>query len=176
MRLFVAVWPPADVVSSLQSAVAALRDVPGAGALRWTAPEQWHVTLRFFGQTGFDEAGAAFRSVVLPPGPVEVEVGPTTGRFGRRVLHVPVVGLNGLATSVVDATAGVGQPPDDRPFAGHLTLARARDRRGADLRPWCGAPVAGQWIVDELTLVWSRTDRDGATYEVVDRLPLGPTS
>ena len=167
-----AVWPPATVAASLHSVVAALRDRPGAGALRWTSPQQWHVTLRFLGNAEIDGVRAALRSVVLPDGPVDARVGPDTGRFGRRVLHVPVTGLGPLAGSVVDATSGVGEPPDDRPFAGHLTLARASDRRGADLRPWCGVPVAGGWVVDELTLVASRTDRAGATYEVVDRLPL----
>ena len=172
MRLFVAAWPPPPVVSSLRTVVASMHEVPGAGALRWTAPEQWHVTLRFFGNADLDEVRAAFRSVVPPVAPVDVQVGPDTGRFGRRVLHVPLVGLGLLAAAVFDATAGVGQPPDDRPFAGHLTLARAKDRRGADLRPWSGVPVTGEWVVDELTLVSSRTDRAGATYEVVDRLPL----
>ena len=178
MRLFVAVWPPPEVVDVVRAAVdrVAVDRVAGqdgAGGLRWTGPEQWHVTLRFFGTADLDDAVEAFRSVALPDaGLVGAEVGPSTGRFGRRVLHVPVAGLEGLAAAVVDATKAVGTPPDDRPFAGHLTLARARARGGADLSPWCGVPVAARWTVAELTLVASRTDREGARYEVVDRRSL----
>ena len=87
-------------------------------------------------------------------------------------MHVPVAGVHGLAEAVVAATAGVGEPPDGRAFSGHLTLARARDRRGADLAPFAGAPVAGGWRVTEVALVSSRPGRDGSTYEVVETLPV----
>lgn len=168
MRLFVAVWPPADVVASL-----AALPRPDVAGLRWTSPEQWHVTLRFLGEAGAEEAVAAFRAIEAP-GEVTAELGPVTGRFGRRVLHVPVGGLGQLAAATVAATAGVGEPPPDRPFAGHLTLARARDRRGVDLRPLSGVPVGGRWPVEELTLVASRLGgRSPARYEVVEILPLG---
>ncbi|MER3453020.1 MAG: RNA 2',3'-cyclic phosphodiesterase, partial [Acidimicrobiia bacterium] len=44
MRLFVAVWPPEEVLD-----VVAKLPRPGVVGLRWTSREQWHVTLRFFG-------------------------------------------------------------------------------------------------------------------------------
>ena len=173
MRLFVAVWPSPRVVSVLRATVGTLSGQEGAGALRWTGPGQWHVTLRFFGPADVEEATEAFRSAVVPSvGTVEAVVGPATGRFGRRVLHVPVSGLEGVATAVVEATMAVGTPPEDRPFAGHLTLARSRARGGTDLSPWCGVPVSGRWVVDEVTLVASHAGREGARYEVVDRRAL----
>ncbi|HET7489048.1 MAG TPA: RNA 2',3'-cyclic phosphodiesterase [Acidimicrobiales bacterium] len=164
MRLFVAVWPPAGAAAAITAALA------GAPApdrrLRWVPAERWHVTLRFFGEADPDEAAGALAAVGAPA--AEATLGPATGRFGRRVLHVPVAGLEGLASAVVAATAGVGRPPEERPFAGHLTLARARDRRGVDLSPWCGLAVAASWPVGEVTLVASR----GGAYEVVGRRPL----
>ncbi|HKN38908.1 MAG TPA: hypothetical protein VJ456_07365, partial [Acidimicrobiia bacterium] len=100
------------------------------------------------------------------------ELGPDLGRFGRRILHVPVGGLERVAAAVVDTTAAVGRPPEDRPFAGHVTLARTRDRRGADLRPLAGLPVAASWPVREVCLVESRIHPHGARYEVVERFSL----
>src|SRR5947209_3556899 len=47
-RLFVAVWPPASLISQLRSL-----DRPARPGLRWTTEDQWHVTLRFLG--GVDE-------------------------------------------------------------------------------------------------------------------------
>lgn len=171
-----AVWPPEEVVGVVASAVAALSAAhpEQARVLRWTGPEQWHVTLRFLGDSGLDEAMRAFRAVAAPArrGPVTAVVGPATGRFGRRVLHLPVAGLDDLAAAVVAATAGVGEPPEDRPFAGHLTLARARDRRGADLAPLSGFAVGRQWAVPEVALVASRPGRGGARYEVIEALPV----
>ena len=166
--MFVAVWPPPPVVEALQAL-----HRPEVAGLRWTGPEQWHVTLRFLGDTDEAAAREAFGRIAAG-GEVEAELGPATGRFGRRVLHVPVHGLEGLAAATVEATSGVGRPPDRRPFAGHITLARARPRRGVDLRPLSGSAVAGGWTVGELTLVASHLGGGRPSrYEVVGTLPLG---
>jgi 2'-5' RNA ligase len=146
---------------------------PAVPGLRWTSPEQWHVTLRFFGEADPAAAREAFGRIG-PVGEATAVLGPSTGRLGGRVLHAPVQGLEGLAAATVAATAGVGEPPPERPFAGHVTLARSRHPRGVDLRPLAGAPVAGRWMVRELTLVASRLGgAAGPRYEVVERLPLG---
>ncbi len=169
MRAFVAVWPPPDVVESLHSL-----HRPQLGGLRWTTPEQWHVTLRFLGEVDAEAASKAFDAIVAY-GPVVAEIGPATGRFGRRILHVPVSGLDGLAAATVAATAGIGNPPESRRFAGHITLARARHPRGVELRPLAGAPIAGRWVVPEVTLVASRLGAavdGGARYDIVRRLVL----
>jgi 2'-5' RNA ligase len=165
MRLFVAAWPPAPAVE----AVAAV-DRPEVDGLRWTTPDQWHVTLRFLG--GVDDpapAVAEFHAQLAGPEPVPpavVRMGPALGRFGHRVLHVPVTGLERVAAAVAD-------PADDRPFHGHLTLGRARDRRGVDLRPFVGLPCGPvEWVADEVTLVQSHLGRGGARYEVIERVTL----
>jgi 2'-5' RNA ligase len=166
-RLFVAVWPPDEVLSL----IAALPR-PEVEGLRWTTRDQWHVTLRFFGAVELESASTALRSVSAPR--ATAVLGPETGRFGKGVLHVPVSGLDEVATAVVGATAAVGQAPEPRPFRGHLTLARARDRRrGVDLRPFVGTPVSATWPVSELCLVESRLSPKGANYEVVETVSLG---
>lgn len=191
-RLFVAVWPPPVVVEAVEAVAEALRrragDVPaGAGdtrgasaaaiarGLRWTDPADWHVTLRFLGQVDHASAVGAFGAIERQARPVVARVGPNTGRFGRRVLHVPVQGLEELAAAAVAATSDVGEPADDRPFAGHLTLARARARGGADLSSVVGVPVSAVWEVEEITLVASRPGATGAgvaRYEVVASAPV----
>ena len=90
------------------------------------------------------------------------------------MLHVPVSGLDAVATAVVRATQKVGKPPEPRPFTGHLTLARARDRRrGVDMRALVGTPVAATWPVTEVCLVESHLSSKGANYEVVETVSLG---
>ena len=161
-------WPSDEVVA----AIAALPR-PSVAGVRWTTPEQWHVTLRFFGQVGDHEVDAiseALASVAGRYAPFSATVGPDVGRFGRGILQVPVAGLEALADDTVRSTADLGEAPDPRPFAGHLTLARAR--RGGDVRPLTGATISCSWTVDELTLVRSTTARDGAIYDVLARFPL----
>src|SRR6478735_2799993 len=127
-RLFVAVWPPPAVIQQLKALVR-----PELPNLRWTGPPQWHVTLRFMGSVDdVDAAVAAFDGIESAP--VVATFGPKIGRFGDRVLHVSVDGLTELAAAVARATADIGEPPDPRPFHGHLTLARSRGRERVDLR------------------------------------------
>lgn len=166
MRLFLAVWPDGAALSAL----AALErpDLPG---VRWTRPDQWHVTLRFFGDADASEVSGAV-SPALPAGGVAARLGPACALLGRSVLQVPVDGLGDLASRLGAATARLGQPPRPGPFRGHLTLARAR--RPGDLRGLVGREVSAAWDVTELTLVSSVTARQGARYSVVERWGLQP--
>jgi len=164
MRLFVAVWPNDDVLATL-----AALDRPRLRGLRWTAREQWHITLRFLGNVELEQVDAVVSAIesVEVPGPVRAVMGPATARFGQRILHIPVAGLDDVAAGVIAATESLGEPPEDRAFAGHITLARVRPRSRIDLRTLCGVPLAGEWPVRQLTLVSSVPDPAGARYEVI---------
>jgi 2'-5' RNA ligase len=154
-RLFVAVQPPDDVLERLEEL-----DRPVEPGVRYTTRDQWHVTLRFLGET---EVAAAVDALDdLDAAPTTAVLGPQVSKLGRAVVVVPVAGLDGLARRVREATAAIGEPVDPRPFAGHLTIARLR-RRGA-----CriaGAPVSAQFPVDEVHLVRSVLDPGGARHE-----------
>lgn len=168
-RLFVAVWPPDDVLD----AIAGL-DRPSVTGLRWTTRDQWHVTLRFLGQVDDVEPVVEALAGVAGRGPVDALLGPRTGRFDHRILHVPVDGLSGVAGDVIAATARIGRPPEDRAFAGHITLARTGRGARVDLRPLAGVAVAGTWTVTDVCLVESHLSSAGARYEVVGRVALAP--
>jgi len=167
-RLFVAVLPPEDVLDRL-----AVLPRPEADGLRWTDRHQWHVTLRFLGTVSeVEPVVAALGGVGAAVGPVRAVLGPAVGRFGKRILHVPVAGLDDIAAVVADATAHLGKPPDDRPFTGHVTLARVARTAKADLRDLTGALVEAEWEVEAVCLVASHLSPVGARYEVLDRFDL----
>jgi RNA 2',3'-cyclic 3'-phosphodiesterase len=166
VRLFVAVWPSREVVACLASVPR-----PSRPGLRWTVAAQWHVTLRFLGSVGdVDGARQAVATADLP-GPVSATAGPCLSLLGRGVLCVPVAGLDPLATAVATGTAGIGRAPDDRPYRGHLTLARAKP--GIDLRQLAGTPLEASWPVHQVTLVASETRPEGARYQVLATRELG---
>jgi 2'-5' RNA ligase len=160
-RLFVAVWPPPNVVEML----AALPRYPLAGA-RWTTEKQWHVTLRFLGDV--DAAAATAALDRLSAAPCRAVLGPRPGRLGRDVLVVPVAGLDDLAAAVHEVMDGMG-PGGRFPYRGHLTLARA----GKGALPRLDAPVVGEWEVDRVTLVESQLHPAGARYTTVGERRLG---
>ena len=184
VRLFVAVDVPAEVGDVL-----AELERPVVEGLRWTTREQWHVTLKFLGEVEDPApvvaAVAAVPSVLetveprrarAPGDTVEASLGPVTAWFpGRRVLHVPVRGLDLLATAVTRALAdvvdesGSGGPGshDALPgFFGHLTLARQRGRRPGPAR-LAGVPVHAEWTVATVSLMGSALGPGGAVYEEV---------
>jgi 2'-5' RNA ligase len=169
MRLFVAVWPPEEVVGTL-----ARLERPDRRGVRWTTPDQWHVTLRFLGSMEDADEGkrALARTVPLAgPGQPVAVAGPAVARLGPSILSLPVAGLEDVAASVIAATAGIGEPPPERPFRGHITLARAK--RGVDVRVLAGQSFSASWPVTELTLVASETRPNGARYRVVAGYPIG---
>jgi 2'-5' RNA ligase len=160
-RLFVAVWPPADVLDRLeQIARPVLPDV------RWTGRDQWHVTLRFLGEADADRAAAALAD--LRAAPAEAVLGPQPGRLGDSVLVLPVAGLDALAAAVTRVTRDVGDSPDPRPFLGHLTLAGFRRRAACGL----AEPFAARWTVREVALVESTLTPEGSRYRTVATVAL----
>jgi 2'-5' RNA ligase len=161
-RLFVAAWPPAGVLDLLETLPR-----PSDPGVRWTRRDQWHVTLRFLGAA--DPAAAVAALASLDVAAAEAVLGPLTARLGQSVVVVPVAGLTEVAVAVAAVTAEVGEPPDPRPFAGHLTLARLRQR------PACGVTgfrLAARFAVRELHLVRSHLDHEGARYETLAVVPL----
>jgi RNA 2',3'-cyclic 3'-phosphodiesterase len=164
VRLFIAAWPPTDVLDAVEAL-----DRPERAGVRWTTREQWHVTLRFLGAVDdVDLVETSLRGVGTLPS--AASAGPQTTRLGRSLAVLPVSGLDRLAGAVVDLTASFGEPPDTRPFFGHITLARAKP--GVKLGGLVGAPISASWPVTELALVASDLHPTGAKYTVVARFPL----
>jgi RNA 2',3'-cyclic 3'-phosphodiesterase len=154
-RLFVAVWPPEDVIEVLER----LPRYPLAGA-RWTTHPQWHVTLRYLGAADVGVTTEAFES--LEADKCTAVLGPRARPINPSALVVPVAGLDNLATAVERAMAGIGRPAP-YPYRGHLTLARA----GNGALPRLDVEVVAHWPVDEVALVESHLHPSGATYETL---------
>ena len=178
MRLFVGIWPPPDIV-----AVLAGLPRPEHPGVRWTTEDQWHVTLRFLGEVADDDVPLlldALRGAGTEAAPRVASLGPATTRLGATNLVVPVAGVDDLAEAVRTATTPFGAPPEARPFAGHLTVARGRGGRRIPT-VLAGQAVSASWTVEEVALVRSHLGQS-ARYETLasvrlDGRPLrmGPT-
>jgi 2'-5' RNA ligase len=189
MRLFVALIPSAAVVRELSTATMPLRcpdpSRSAPPALRWTRPEQWHLTLAFLGEVD-DEPGAELARrlarAAARANPLALSLG-SAGRFGNRVLWTRVRGdteaLRRLAEAVRAAARRARLPVEDRPYRPHLTLARARTE--VDLRPMVASLAefaSSPWTAERLHLVRSELGAgpDGtARYVSQASWPLGRT-
>ena len=164
MRLFVAVWPPDDVLDVL-----AAMDRPQIDGLRWTRREQWHITLRFLGEVGDAvEVVSAVEAAAASLARAEATMADETARFGRSIVHVTVGGFGTWAATIAAATGELGSHrPESRPFHGHVTLAR---NRAGDIRKATGLPLPPgrrTWAATEVCVVRSRLSPAGAEYETV---------
>lgn len=123
MRLFAAIAAPEEIAERLSPLQ---RGVPGA---RWRPPENFHVTLRFFGE--IDEAVA--RDLDDELAQIEITGFALTlsgaGWFGGERPHALWIGveeneaLNTLASRCERAARRAGLPAEKRNFAPHVTLA-----------------------------------------------------
>jgi 2'-5' RNA ligase len=160
--LFVAIDPPAEALAALDAELGRARAVAPHG-LRWTRPEQWHLTLAFLGEVADTDVPVLTDALagVVGDAPMALRLA-GGGCFGDRVLWVGLAGdvhaLRTLAESIPPAVRDLGVAPEDQPFRPHLTLARA-GRERADLRPAAAelAQIVGPlWDVDAVRLVRSR--------------------
>lgn len=162
-RLFLAVWPPEDVVEMLCELPR--KDQRG---VRFVEPQSWHATLRFFGDAAVDEVGEAMNRAALPA--AVARLGAAIDMLGTHSVIAPVSGLDPLAAAVVDATAGLGSLDPRSGFTGHITVARVK--RGAIVRKVVGMLCIAEFVVDEVALVESRLHPNGARYTTLATWPI----
>ncbi|MCC6225135.1 MAG: RNA 2',3'-cyclic phosphodiesterase [Microthrixaceae bacterium] len=162
-RLFLAVWPPPEIQAVLEEL-----PKPTIPGLRWVDPTNWHVTLRFLGEADPDAVADRLERAELPK--ARAALGPKVAQLGRGHLVVPVGGLERLAASVRDATAGPARQPDGRPFTGHVTLARLKSG-SIEIAALFEVAIAAGFDVCEVALVESFPLADGARYSTLRSWP-----
>jgi RNA 2',3'-cyclic 3'-phosphodiesterase len=187
-RLFVAAFPPASIATSLQAAVADLANGIQPRAIRWTRPEQVHLTLNFLG---------AIEIARIP----EIESALQAACAGHRQQKVRVAGLGcfpnpnrpqiiwaGLAGDLrplqslkesIDAhLLACGCVGEDRPFHPHLTIGRTSELNATERRKVAEALSReqerdfGAWQIGSIDLMRSVLSSQGAVYETLRSIRL----
>ena len=183
MRVFIAVPLPADLKAELVALRQVLQRLPLEAA--WVRDAGFHITLKFLGEVDSTQIGAIFSCMTATakhyhPFALSLSgVGVFPNESGPRVLWVGVQDATGVLRQVqrtLDARlTQIGFPPEDRPFAPHLTLARLKRvrRRGeflAGLKAHREA-VLGELDVDHMELIESQLHPSGARYSIVNAVP-----
>jgi 2'-5' RNA ligase len=190
-RLFVAVPVADDVRASVAELMARVAGAPIEerlqGQPRWVRVEGLHITLRFLGATPDErraDVAAAVEVAARGVAPFQITLnggGAFPDPYRPRVLWIGIQAgsseLAALARRLHDELRLLGWPSDDRPFQGHLTLARTDGVAGADghARRLVEASKDLQltWQADRLVLYKSIQGRGPARYEALAEAPLG---
>jgi 2'-5' RNA ligase len=168
LRLFFALWPDDATRDALNRTGKWLHQHWGGRRMH---ADTLHITLAFLGSTPADQLDSlvacaatvrteAFELILDQPGYWRHN---RIGWLGASQAPPPHRELVGLLNAALQAA---GFPVDTRPHVPHVTLLRKS--AGGEL-PAC-TPV--HWPVNDFVLVTSRTETDGAHYEVMRRWPL----
>jgi 2'-5' RNA ligase len=181
LRAFFAVDLPPETRAAVGNALDVLR-AEGPADVRWLAPENQHLTLKFLGEIPEDRVErlvARAQAKLAAAEPFEVELagfGAFPNAREARVLWLGVARGAGelakLARKLDAAARVVGAERERRPFAAHLTLGRLREPRRVELERIAAPEVTG-FTVDEVVLYESRLSPGGSRYVPLAHLPLG---
>jgi len=187
MRAFIAVDLSIPVVNNL---VLLQEDIDEPidlclGVVRWTKPQNIHLTLKFLGEV--DDA-LVYRArdvlrVICETQPIFEFQTKGTGAFPSlerpRILYAgTAVGSDDLAAlreRIEQGLEELGVDRDTRPFKAHVTLGRIKTPRipvdaAEFLTPFTDT-VFGTTQVKDLVLYESELRRTGPVYKIVERIP-----
>ncbi len=182
MRLFLALEVPSEVRDPLAGWAEQQR--PRAPEARWVSPNNYHLTLFFFGEV--DEAAAEripplMRDAVKDHRPFDLALS-GLGSFGTagapRVVFASIEQgrkeLEQLEQSVKKTILAGGFQAEERAFHPHLTLARSKTGDARFKRILAEPlPVLAGWRAVDLVLFESEVGGPGTRYSPRLRTPLG---
>jgi RNA 2',3'-cyclic 3'-phosphodiesterase len=184
MRLFIAIPLGGSVEAELKRLTSRLR--PASPLLRWSAPEAWHITLQFLGNTTQEQYDcllprlSGLKSAPFSIGFEGLGVFDRAGVFFLSV--VPAPALSALQKKVAAATHLCGFESENRPYHPHITLARTKSGNRAagnqnrELRTLLDLAGPSQRFetirAEEFLLYESHLSSSGSKYEVRARFPL----
>lgn len=166
-RLFIALEIPHDAALSLSL----LRG--GLPSARWVEPQDYHLTLRFIGDVSprlADEVVAALDRIERPIFSIRLR---GLDAFGSKKPHSIYAGvdagslLHELQGEVDRACRKLGLPADQRKFVPHVTLARLRQPKDADVAKYLalrGGFQTPEFRVDRFALFSARDSVGGGPY------------
>jgi len=185
IRGFIAIEIAAATVNRIAAAIEQLK--PRIVGIRWVAPTNFHLTLKFLGTidaSQIDSIGQALTDALRPFQRFTINakgLGVFPSMKRPRVLWVGLVGsrLTELATAVQSALVPLGFGREEKIFTPHLTIGRWRQAQRADraleheLKNWTQSDF-GATSVDEAILFESVLKPAGAIYNRLKVVTLKP--
>jgi 2'-5' RNA ligase len=187
-RLFVAIALPEAVKRAIERTQDELRTALPSASVRWTRPEQFHLTMRFLGGVEVqqvDRLNEAVRRACGGSGDLQLRaarIGVFPGMRRPRVVWTGVDDRDGrlmaLQRTIEAATAPFTDEPPQEAFTGHITLARCRDINRTEasklsaLVDRMAGRSFGEWTATSVDVMRSVTAPTGARYTTVAEIRL----
>jgi len=167
LRLFLAIPIPETVKAKLGKLQLESEPLLPPRAVRWTQPEQFHLTLKFLGNVPVADTAAlseAARAVCLAAPPL-------------RVFWVDIKSVDGrlmeFQRQLEAAVERFAEKQEAKKFTAHVTLARFEKLGKRDAEKWMARLRKGQnfgeWMAREVELLQSTLSPSGAIHAIFDK-------
>lgn len=181
-RLFIAISLPTPVRKQIEHVQEQLRRTASPGSIRWTPPEQFHLTLNFLGDVPVECLEALQKAIAgvcaeVPP----LELSAVGLGFFPDARHPRVIWvgagdkhhkLAGLHHALAAAVAVFVPPRTAETFSGHITLGRFKQmrRHNDPLLKFVAASAHrrfGDWTASAVELFRSDLHADGVVHDQI---------
>ena len=154
--------------------------------VKWVEEENFHITMKFLGDTRTDELDAIREAIEaaigdLPPFAAEISgAGAFPNPRRPRTVWVGITSgvdqLAEIAKRIESALETIGFPKEDRPFKAHITIGRVKDDRGvgklAGALQEAESVQLGTVNVASVAIMKSELRREGPIYSVLGEISL----
>ncbi|MDX1953605.1 MAG: RNA 2',3'-cyclic phosphodiesterase [Verrucomicrobiota bacterium] len=183
MRVFAAVRCSEEVSRSISHGRSILEPFTSGMRVSWIRPEQYHVTLRFFGGVPLEKVeklSAALRIVAKGRRPIEVRYSGVGAFPNWRRPAVIWAGLEDegalkeLSELIFERTRGIVPVREEKEFKAHVTMGRVKERlpKSASDSAFVAMEASrlafGAQKISRMDLVESILSPGGAEYRTVD--------
>ncbi len=181
IRTFIAIELTDALHRALADAQAQFQRDRAVRAVRWVAPDNIHITLKFLSDVRADQMPDVQRAVAdagAGVAPFTLTIGGAGAFPNTRRPNVVWIGARGqieiaarLAQKIDDACAALGFAREERPFAPHLTLGRVKRDASPGERQQIGALIEnarvgdlGELRVERVSVMQSELKPGGSIY------------
>ncbi|MGD0252929.1 MAG: RNA 2',3'-cyclic phosphodiesterase [Verrucomicrobiota bacterium] len=188
LRLFVAIPMPEAVRNEITGVQQEFQRLVSREAVRWTKPEQFHLTLRFLGDVPVERVAAlqeAVKAVCRGSSALRLRA-QGTGFFPNarspRVIWAGVNDGEGRLADLQKKIEGAVQPftqePGTERFAGHVTVGRVKFLKRPEIEKLAAHAQAvqdrlfGEWTANEVELIRSDLLPAGACHTLLAKCRL----
>lgn len=178
-RLFLAIFLPQEAREEARKAQDQIRGQMRHSDVRWTNPDDMHVTLHFLGDTSEEAKGdlvALLRETEWPR-PFSWSLTEVSGFPNKKQPKAIYVGVTthpnatGVRVRTAKALAELGFHLDRRPWVPHVTIGRVNVQSEV-LKPEEISVGRVSFEVSSFALVRSTPTPEGSRYEILESFPL----
>lgn len=184
VRIFFAIDLPADVKDKIGQYICMLKKKSRTHGIRWSRPENLHITLQFLAEVNNDHLPLLMEKVKQHMARVvchpllsfgSIKLFPT--HYRPRVIVLDISEQEALAELALVIGEGIKEAHyeiEKRPFRAHLTLGRIKDanRVSLDFLAEANGVGVGQIDISEVVLFRSDPHEDGSRYTALEKLAL----